>query len=225
MTSTDHPASAQPRATYHHGRLREALIEATVSLAQEIGPEQVSLREVARRAGVSPGAPFRHFPTKATLMTAVAEEAIGRMRAEINEALYAAAQEDPLVRFSAIAAGYLRFVLRNPTHFRILSDRRLLEWSETLKTESAAAQAQMSDALSEAIAKGLLRHDDLRGMLLDARAISYGVARTFVDGQMLTWGVTDQEVEAEMEAVLRRFVQSLAIEPGAHDLSVLSLTR
>jgi AcrR family transcriptional regulator len=216
-----HSPSRPLRATYHHGHLREVLLETTVALAEEVGPENVSLREVARRAGVSPGAPFRHFPTKSALLTAVAEEAISRMRAEIDHALASVRPHDPLVRFAAIAAGYLRFVLRNPMRFRILSDRRLLDWSALLRDQSAAAQAQMYDALDEAVRKGLVRRTEVRGLLLDARAISYGIARTFIDGQLQTWGVDAREAEAEMAAVLRRFIESIALAPDDHDLRIL----
>jgi len=68
---------------YHHGDLRRVLIDAALQLVGEGGAEAVSVREAARRAGVSPGAPFRHFPSRDALMQAVAEEAQRRFRAEI----------------------------------------------------------------------------------------------------------------------------------------------
>ena len=74
-------AAAKP---YHHGDLRRVLIDAALQLVGEGGPEAVSVREAARRAGVSPGAPFRHFPSRDALMQAVAEEAQRRFRAEIE---------------------------------------------------------------------------------------------------------------------------------------------
>src|SRR5579863_903664 len=64
------PPAARP---YHHGDLRRVLIDAASQLAEEGGAEAVSVREAARRAGVSPGAPFRHFPSRDALMLAVAE--------------------------------------------------------------------------------------------------------------------------------------------------------
>src|SRR3569623_757885 len=70
---------------YHHGDLRRVLIDAALQLAAEGG--EVSVREAARRAAVSPGAPFRHFPNRDALMAAVAEEAQRRFRTEIEAAL------------------------------------------------------------------------------------------------------------------------------------------
>src|SRR5215467_14001747 len=82
---------------YHHGDLRRVLIDAALQLVGEGGAEAVSVREAARRAGVSPGAPFRHFPSRDALMTAVAEEAQRRFRSQIEAAL-AAAPDDPLAQ-------------------------------------------------------------------------------------------------------------------------------
>ena len=90
---TARPVAAKP---YHHGDLRRVLIEAALQLVEEGGADAVSVREAARRAGVSPGAPFRHFPSRDALMNAVAEEAQARFRAEIDRALAAAPAGDPL---------------------------------------------------------------------------------------------------------------------------------
>jgi len=109
---------------YHHGDLRRALIEAALRLAEEGGAEQVSVREAARRAGVSAGAPFRHFETRDALMTAVAEEAQRRFRAEIDAALAEAPAGDSLRRFRAFGLAYLRWAMRNPAHFEIISGGR-----------------------------------------------------------------------------------------------------
>src|SRR5215471_3616339 len=96
------PAQPKRRAApkpYHHGDLRRVLIDAALKLVEEGGPEAVSVREAARRAGVSAGAPFRHFESRVALMTAVAEEAQRRFRAEIDAALAAAPAGDPLAQF------------------------------------------------------------------------------------------------------------------------------
>ena len=92
-------ARAAPKP-YHHGDLRRVLIDAALQLVGEGGAEAVSVREAARRAGVSPGAPFRHFPSRDALMSAVAEEAQRRFRAEIEAALAEAPAGDPLAPLS-----------------------------------------------------------------------------------------------------------------------------
>src|SRR5258708_23616495 len=81
------PRQPPARRNYHHGNLRQALIDAALELVREGGGEAVSVREAARRAGVSPGAPFRHFPTRTALMTAGSEESMRRFRAGVDAPL------------------------------------------------------------------------------------------------------------------------------------------
>src|SRR5438105_14870659 len=102
-SSAAKPRRRASRATapkpYHHGDLRRVLIDAALQLVGEGGADAVSVREAARRAGVSPGAPFRHFPSRDALMNAVAEEAQRRFRAESERALAEVPVGDPLARF------------------------------------------------------------------------------------------------------------------------------
>src|SRR3954462_5722873 len=104
---------------YHHGDLRRVLIDAGLQLVGESGADAVSVREAARRAGVSPGAPFRHFASRDALMAAVAEGAAGRCRAEIDPTLAKVPAGDPLARFRALGLAYMRWAIKNPTHFEV----------------------------------------------------------------------------------------------------------
>src|SRR5579871_4014293 len=99
--------ASKPRPKpYHHGDLRRVLIDAAFELVEEGGADQLSVREAARRAGVSPGAPFRHFESREALMTAVALEAQRRFRAEIDAALANIPPGDPLARFRSLGIAY-----------------------------------------------------------------------------------------------------------------------
>src|SRR5262245_53999387 len=93
-------AREQARTTYHHGNLQRALIDAALAALAEEGPEKLSLRDVARRAGVSPAAPYRHFPDKDALIAAVAAECASRM-GEVMDSAVARAGDDPVDRFRA----------------------------------------------------------------------------------------------------------------------------
>ncbi len=72
-----------PAQPYHHGDLRRALVAAARALLEESGPEALSLRDVARRVGVSHNAPYRHFPTKQALLAAVAAEEFAALSARM----------------------------------------------------------------------------------------------------------------------------------------------
>jgi AcrR family transcriptional regulator len=194
------------RAGYHHGRLREAMVEAAVGLIEEVGPYAVTVREVARRAGVSPGAPFRHFPTRMALLTAVAEEAMQRFRAEIVAALGPAAGADVRTRLLTVARAYLAWAIRNPTHFKVISNRDLIDYagSSTLMGINAQTQALLHGLFSEASAAGLLRGDDVDGYVLTSRALVYGLARMAADGHLPPAEASD--ALSRLEAALELFM-------------------
>jgi AcrR family transcriptional regulator len=212
-TATARPRrpSGRRRRTYHHGNLRQALVEATLKLAEEAGPESVSVREAARRAGVSPGAPFRHFADRTALMTAVAEEAMRRLHAEIDTALAADAAAEPLERLRAIGDAYLRWVARNPMHFQIISTRRLIDFdgSPTLGPDNDRIQDHMDALLREADARGDLRSKDLARIQLSCKALVYGLARMHIDGHFPSWRVASADAEPVMHDVLGLFLASL----------------
>jgi len=197
---------------YHHGDLRRVLIGAALELAEEGGPGAVSVREAARRAGVSAGAPFRHFESRDALMTAVAEEAQRRFRAEIETALAAAPADDPLRRFRSFGLAYLRWAMRNPAHFEIISSGRYFDHdaAAALSRDNAKLIALSGRLLAYASAQGQLREVDLKQVQIAGRALVYGFARMNIDGHFPRWGVAKGEVEAMVEAVLDLFIKGIA---------------
>ncbi|WP_426130392.1 TetR/AcrR family transcriptional regulator [Pararhizobium sp. PWRC1-1] len=191
-------ANAEPKP-YHHGNLVEALVSATVAIIAERGVEHVSVREAAKRAGVSPAAPFRHFKTKTALMTAVAEQAMSRLKSAVSDALAEHTGQDPLEAFEAIGRGYLRWALSNTTHFEIISSRTLIDFnsSESLRRDNEEIRLLMIDLLGRAQESGLLREGlDFDHLVLGARALVYGLARMAVDGHMPEWHQTKSPINA-----------------------------
>ena len=80
-----------PRS-YHHGNLKQALLEASLNLIREVGPGAFTLREVARRAGVSHNAPYRHFRDKEELLAALAAEGFDRLTDAMTKAAESATE-------------------------------------------------------------------------------------------------------------------------------------
>ncbi len=109
-----------PRArdSYRHGDLRRALLQESISLIESEGVAAVSLREVARRVGVTHAAPYHHFPDKASLLRAAAEEGFRGLGQQM--AMGAARADDPLSRLAACGMGYIEFGLANPGLFRLM---------------------------------------------------------------------------------------------------------
>jgi AcrR family transcriptional regulator len=217
---SQHPGPSDPvqparRARYHHGDLSRALVEATLRLIEERGVEHVTLREVAKRVGVSPGAPFRHFAGKTALLTAVAEQAMARLRTEIDTALAETESrtDDPLARFRAFGVAYLRWARRNPTHFQIVSTRRLIDFggSATLIRHNGEIRRKMRDLLQDALWRRLLREGtDIENVQLAGRALVYGLARMAIDGHFREWAPDDGPAEEAMSGALDLFIAGLA---------------
>src|SRR5882757_299003 len=107
----------QSNAPYHHGNLRPALVRAAMELLEESGEADLPLRAVARRAGVSPAAPYRHYADREALVSAVA--AVGYR--ELAERL-AAAHPSPSTaeQLACVAIAYVQFALERPGLFRIM---------------------------------------------------------------------------------------------------------
>jgi AcrR family transcriptional regulator len=210
------PAGGAAARPYHHGDLRRALVAAAFDLVSEGGAETVSVREAARRAGVSPGAPFRHFPSREALMAAVAEEAQRRFRQAIADALAGVPAAAPLERFRALGRAYLRWALHNPAHFAVISDGRLFDYeapgapAAALRADNAEIIDLSGQLLREAAEEGLLPAGDVRLLQVAGRALVYGYARMKTDGHFPRWGIADAESETLADEVLDLFVDRIA---------------
>jgi AcrR family transcriptional regulator len=109
----------RPRGRYHHGMLRKALVDATLELIAAQDASAVSLREVARRAGVSAAAPYHHFKDKSTLLAAVAEEGFRRLIAAEERGLERM-PDDPAEALERVLFVYIEFAVKHPAHFEVM---------------------------------------------------------------------------------------------------------
>ena len=105
------------RRRYHHGDLRNALLSEAIETIMESGTAALSLRELARRVGVSPAAYAYHFPDKATLLVALGTEGFRRLNHAFEPIL---AYPDPAVRLVALGRKYIDFAVENPAHYRVM---------------------------------------------------------------------------------------------------------
>src|SRR5579859_2132418 len=105
---------------YHHVELKQTLLDAAVALIAEVGPQAFTLREVARRAGVSHNAPYRHFKDKNDLLAAVAAQGFGWLTKTMEKTM--AKGTTPAERLQLAGRGYVQFALRNPQHLFVMFD-------------------------------------------------------------------------------------------------------
>lgn len=168
-----------PRAKpYHHAHLRDDLLKAAIRLIAETGPNAFTLREVARRAGVSHNAPYRHFRNREALLGAVAAQGFLELtRAMLDSA---AGHTDPVERLKYAGLGYVTFALRRPEHFTVMFDAPM---SNRKRRDSSPADkeafATLVDFVKKCLDAGQLT-GDLNHMALLAWTMVHGIAKLAV---------------------------------------------
>ncbi|MCM1975189.1 TetR/AcrR family transcriptional regulator [Streptomyces sp. G1] len=143
---TPAPAKKPAERPYHHGDLRRAVLTAALDVIAADGPSRLSLRDLARRAGVSHAAPAHHFKDRTGLLTAIAAEGFGLLAAELAEAK----------NLKDAGVHYVRFAREHPAHFQVMFTPELLRADDL---ELTTARALAGDALRGAVAS--VRPDEL----------------------------------------------------------------
>jgi AcrR family transcriptional regulator len=168
--------------TYHHGDLREALIAAAVGLLEEKGLSGFTLRQCARRAGVSHAAPAHHFATAADLLAEIAARGYERFVAALGRAADEA-DVSPLARLQAMGRAYVAFALANPAVYGLMfrSGAGSLQ-SPHLRTASTAAWQQLCDAVAAVL--GTQHQNEVIAKASAVWALVHGTATLMLDRKL-----------------------------------------
>lgn len=161
--STSQPESPK---TYHHGNLRDSLIAAALPILESRGSEKISLREVARTVGVSPNAPYKHFPTKEDFLAALATNGFQTL-----EHLLA-----PAINLSAGCESYINFALKNPNLYQLMFSPILAANCEGTELEKASINAYKT------LLQHFQSHDPADPRALHAWALIHGIATLRING-------------------------------------------
>lgn len=202
---TSAPTTARTGPAYHHGQLRQALIDAGLQFLRTHPYEALSLRDLARSVGVSANAAYRHFEDKAALLGAIAAagfEAFGCVQAQVR-----AEHADPARRFRASGLAYIRFARDNPSLFRLMFGG--VDASST-NADLVRASGQALQGLMEGAAQGLgLGMGDARTLTSAAQAWAtvHGLSHLVLDGRLQALSA---DVDALIEAVLDQMKVTLA---------------
>lgn len=176
------PRDPRGRRGYHHGNLREALIEAALQLIADRGPEGVTLTEAARMAGVSPAAPYRHFRDRTTLLSAVARQGFARF-ADSLERAWDGGRGQPVAALIRIGAAYLAFARSEPAYFAAMFDQPHARDDGELVREGERAFAVLREAA--AAVHAILPADRRAPPLMIALhmwSLAQGIASLFLRG-------------------------------------------
>lgn len=200
---------------YHHGDLKAALLAAAEDLLRERGLEGFTLRECARRAGVSHAAPAHHFGDLRGLFAEFAAVGFARLH-QAMQGYRAAAGPDPVAQLHAAGRAYIDFAIANPAHFRLMFRREKLDQNNArLQSAGEGAFGELKSAL--ALAMGQPADADLTAQQLAAWSTVHGYASLLLEGQLAPFCGVDQPEHsggALGDAVLATLFAGLAAKRG-----------
>lgn len=178
------PSPTDPEKSYHHGDLRRALLDAALEAIEADGIASLSLRGIARRAGVSHAAPYHHFRDREALVAAVAEEGFALLRATMLDKM--AQARGARRRLQQAGVGYVLFALRHSAHFLVMFSPELADKSAhpSLQEAADAAFEVLQEAIAECRAAGLLIARDPRLLGLTAWSLVHGSAMLRLGGHL-----------------------------------------
>jgi AcrR family transcriptional regulator len=184
--------------------VRRAVLDASLRLVDKGGVGALSMREVARRARVTHGAPYHYFPDRAAILAALAEEGFELLAKET----VVATQEFPqgrIERFEACGLAYFRFALKHPAYMRIMFRPELVEPMSHPSVDAAAARAMtlLIECIGECQASGTIRKGDSHPIVVTSWAAMHGLAALWLDGPLRRVGLFDEPPEQLASAVAR----------------------
>jgi AcrR family transcriptional regulator len=183
-------------ATYHHGDLRAACVSAALELLEEHGEGALSLRAVARRAGVSPAAPYRHYADREALVSAVAAEGYRELAQRLAAAHPAPSTPEQLAR---VAVAYVQFALERPALFRLMFGEPCDRDNDARVAATEAVSLYLRELVTRSFPGG-----DADALAPAMWALVHGLAYLHLDGKLHapTPSAAGEQVTAAVHALL-----------------------
>ena len=197
------------RDSYHHGDLHNSLLEAADCLLEQTGAAKLSLREVAKHAGVSHTAPYRHFKNRAALLEAIAIAGFRRLKLLLEEA-EASAPEDIIQQLRAGGLAYLHVAVNNPEHTRLMFGGMMKDASEDSELYAAAEDTYgtLYRIIDTGRARGIFGGKDTETVVLAAWSLVHGLTMLILGTQKIN-PATPAELDEITRSVLDTFLNGL----------------
>lgn len=198
--------------TYHHGDLRSALIDAAIQLLQKMSPDQLSLRELARQAGVSVAAPYRHFKDKNELLAAISEQGYGLKYKYMSEGIRSA-KGDAREMLYACGLAYFRMGLKHPQHFKLMS-------SSSIIPDERYPQLMQTACKTFMLLKSMIEHLQSKKLLgpgnpyhhaMNCWCVVNGFTALYAEGRLTWLGVKPTNADAALRTLLEQYIRGTAV--------------
>lgn len=199
------------KKSYHHGSLREAVLDVSKKLIEEKGIHDFSLREVARMVGVSRTAPYRHFPDKESVLLAIAEEAYKK----VTEAMQLVVQrsgDKPVIAVQELIVIYVKFMVDNRQYFEFLFGSFIRD--KIYRQRLNIAREKMTATIDEMVKRTRMMKGDsaqqVRLMGAGTWALMHGVASLICEEQLSAEVYTPDKLEYFSRQCAQTFIRGLA---------------
>jgi len=188
---------------YHHGDLRAALISTAVKILEKIPPSDLSLRELARQAGVSVAAPYRHFKDKRELLAAIIEEGF-EIKSQYMADAIRAAKRRPLDMYYGCGLAYFKMGRLHPQHFKLMVTSEIIPSPEFPGLLKAAAKSFMllKEMLRFCQSKGLVGAGDPYHKAMHCWCMVNGFTSLYAEGRLMWIGVNPKNAEAALKTLM-----------------------
>ena len=198
------PVVRLAKQAYHHGDLRNALVDEGLKLLEQNGNSDFTLRDLASRVGVSAAAPYSHFEDKDALLAAIATVGFGRLREFLEQALKGVT--DPTECYLRMGEGYVRFGTENPALYKLMFASEELpakrEQFPELQEAGSAAFRTLTEMLGSMQKNGFLREGSLDGFGFAVWAHVHGLVSLIITGRVECAGdCADAGIGSTEEAV------------------------
>ncbi|MDM8535605.1 TetR/AcrR family transcriptional regulator [Desulfobacterales bacterium HSG17] len=170
---------------YHHGDLKNKLLETALEIISKEGLEKVSMRELGQRLGVSRSAPYRHFSDKSALLCTIAEQGFKELTDQIN-ITNAQNANNPLNLITMVGIAYVKFALANPVHYRMMFGNEIVERKRTPELIRLVEEAFNSilKIINSCQAEGLVKPLNPYIVANTFWSITHGISTLLMDGQI-----------------------------------------
>jgi AcrR family transcriptional regulator len=206
-------AAAQGARAYHHGDLKNALIDTALKQIAARGPRALSLREVARATGVSHASTYRHFPNKESVLATIAEQGFRKL----SQAMRAAAQRerDVLKVLLRVGAAYVDFGVSHPHHLQVMFGDFIVRQAAYPSLVEAGKEAYelLAAAVRSGQQAGRIRAEDSPLVELAAWSQVHGLALLIASGQIPVEGMGPMQHGAIADGVLTLLQEGLLLKP------------
>jgi AcrR family transcriptional regulator len=202
---------------YHHGDLKNALIEAGIDILSKEGVQGLTLRKVARKVGVSHAAPYAHFTDKQALIAAIATEGYTKLYQELAKAA-ASCPDDPAQRLIEVAWAYVQFATNKPDHFKVTFSgivEQEADYPEYVE-QSKKSLTLVTELVSDCQQAGLLKSNDIELLAVSIWAAIHGFIFLLLGNQIPSHLLA----QLTLREMLVFHIQT--VTPGAQDISSIS---